>query len=62
MRSCVYNLEYNILDKIGRAKKTIHVGVFSSVEEVESVKSAIMLTAEEDISFNVFVVEDLFTR
>lgn len=62
MRSCVYNLEYSVLDKIGRAKKTLHVGVFSNVPAVEEAKSKIMLDAKEEISFNVHVVEDLFTR
>jgi hypothetical protein len=62
MRSCVYNLEYSVLDKIGRAKKSTHVGVFASVPAVEEAKAKIMRETKEEVSFNVYVIEDVFTR
>lgn len=59
----IYNLEYELLDKIGRAKKTSHVGVFSDLDKVEEVKQRILIAYSNDkIKFNVHLVQELFSR
>lgn len=59
MTSCIYNLEYNILDKLGRAKKTTHVGIFSNLELVEQAKTSILEKVDGKLSFNVHVIEKI---
>lgn len=54
---CVYNLEYSILDKIGRAKKTSHVGVFADIESVEKAKFKILDQVKDKLSFKVYVIQ-----
>lgn len=56
MIPCIYNLEYNILDKLGRAKKTTHVGIFSDLDRVEKAKEAIATKISDRLSFNVYVI------
>lgn len=58
----LYNLEYVLVDKLNRAKKKYHVGVFKSEEEVELAKSKILSTIESDenVSFNIFISENIF--
>lgn len=54
---CIYNLEYSILDKIGRAKKTSHVGIFADTESVEKAKTKILELVKDKLSFKVYVIE-----
>lgn len=55
----VYHLEYVITDKLGRAKHTKHVGVYSTIEQVEEVKQ-IILSTDSTVSFKVHIIEHLF--
>lgn len=57
----IYNLEYSILDKLGRAKSSRHVGLYRTEEEVEQAK----LKTEQDntdhkVSFQVYIIDDPF--
>jgi hypothetical protein len=58
----LYNLEYCVVDKLNRAKKKYHVGVFKSESEVEQAKSRVLSTIEGDdsITFNVYICENIF--
>ena len=58
----LYNLEYVITDKLDRAKKKFHVGVFKTEEEVELAKQEVSKNVEEGckILFNVYVSENIF--
>ena len=58
----LYNLEYVITDKLDRAKKKFHVGVFKTEEEVELAKQKVSKNVEEGckILFNVYVSENIF--
>ncbi len=52
----VYNLEMQIRDKMNRVKKTSHVGVFKTLEEIEVAKTKI-LEDKSNITFEVYPVE-----
>lgn len=57
----LFNLEYSILDKLGRAKSTRHVGVFKSESEVEQAKLKTQgLNATHKISFKVHFIDKYF--
>ena len=58
----LYNLEYVLVDKLNRAKKKHHVGVFKTEEEVEKAKSKILssISGDDNISFNVYISENIF--
>jgi len=58
----LYNLEYVIVDKLNRAKKKYHVGVYKSESEVEEAKKKILGSIEgnDSISFNVYISENIF--
>lgn len=58
--SILYNLEYSILDSIGRAKKAKHIGVFATEESMEVAKNKILSETNENVMFNVYVIENLF--
>lgn len=59
----VYNLEYELLDSIGRAKKTMHYGVFGTLEQLEEAKQSILKQQKESqVRFNVHVIENLFSK
>ena len=38
----VYNLEMQVRDKMNRIKKTSHVGVYSTLEEIEVAKTKVL--------------------
>lgn len=59
----VYNLEYSLLDSINRSTKTKHVGIFSSLEEVDKAKREIMQRENErGVRFEVYPIDNLFER
>lgn len=59
----IYNLEYSILDKLGRAKSKHHVGVFKTIEEVEKAKVDLQSTkTEHQLSFQVYIIDNIFTK
>ena len=52
----VFKLEYRILDKIGRTKKKLHVGYFSTEEKVDAAKKEIELEmVNKNIMFDIFI-------
>ena len=58
-----YNLEYRILDKLGRTKKTFHGGVFKSEEQIRAVKENIEhKNSKHKIAFDVYIIEDPFFK
>lgn len=59
--SVVYNLESKVIDKLGRAKKTEHVGVFDTMEKVEEAKRRI-LESNPGVIFEVYFCEHLFSK
>lgn len=58
----IYNLEYELLDSIGRAKKCSHHGIFATMDSVEEAKQTLIKQHGQAIRFNVYIIEDLFTR
>lgn len=52
----VYNLEKQVRDKKNRIKKTLHVGVYKTLEEIEVAKSKI-LEDNPNITFEVYPCE-----
>lgn len=59
----IYNLEYQLIDSIGRGKKALHVGVFENIEQVEKAKDQIVKQFNPvPVNFNVYIIEDLFSR
>jgi hypothetical protein len=52
----VYNLEMQVRDKKNRIKKTSHVGVYKTLDEIEVAKSKI-LEDNPNITFEVYPVE-----
>jgi hypothetical protein len=58
----LYNLEYVLVDKLNRAKKKYHVGVYKTEEDVEKAKSNVLKTIEGDdnVAFNVYISENMF--
>jgi hypothetical protein len=57
----VYNLEMQIRDKKNRIKKTSHVGVYSTLEEIENAKTK-MLEAKPNITFEVYPCEHILFK
>ena len=55
----VYNLEMQVRDKMNRLKKTSHVGVYSSIKDIEVAKSK-MLEINPDNTFDVHSIDHLF--
>jgi len=54
----MYNLEYRILDKLGRTKKTLNVGIFSTDEKLELAKTKVIEDNKEDmIAFDVYAID-----
>jgi len=54
----VYNLEMQVRDKMNRIKKTSHVGVFKTLEEIEVAKTKILVD-NPSITFEVHPVEHI---
>ena len=54
----VYNLEMQVRDKMNRIKKTSHVGVFKTLEEIEVAKTKI-LDDNPNITFEVYPCEHI---
>lgn len=54
----IFNLEYRILDKLERTKKTIHGGVFMCENSLEQAKQKILESIQnKKITFDVYVIE-----
>jgi hypothetical protein len=54
----VYNLEMQVRDKMNRIKKTSHVGVFKTLEEIEVAKTKILVD-NPSITFEVYPCEHI---
>ncbi len=54
----VYNLEMQVRDKMNRIKKTSHVGVFKTLEEIEVAKTKILVD-NPSITFEVHPCEHI---
>jgi hypothetical protein len=54
----VYNLEMQVRDKMNRIKKTSHVGVYSTLEEIEVAKSKV-LADNPNVTFEVYPCEHI---
>jgi len=54
----VYNLEMQVRDKMNRLKKTSHVGVYSTLEEIEVAKTKV-LDDNPNITFEVYSCEHI---
>lgn len=54
----VYNLEMQVRDKMNRIKKTSHVGVFKTLEEIEVAKTKILVD-NPNITFEVYPCEHI---
>ena len=54
----VYNLEMQVRDKMNRIKKTSHVGVYSTLEEIEVAKTKV-LDDNPNITFEVYPCEHI---
>ena len=55
----VYNLEMQVRDKMNRLKKTSHVGVYNSIENIEAAKSK-MLEINPENTFDVHSIDYFF--
>ena len=58
----VFNLEYSVVDVLGRAKTSAHVGVFGSLEELEVAKKKIIDENDKNVTFEVYPVEHIFSE
>ena len=54
----VYNLEVQVRDKMNRIKKTSHVGVYLTLEEIEVAKSKV-LADNPNATFEVYPCEHI---
>ena len=54
----VYNLEMQIRDKMNRIKKTSHVGVYSTLEDIEIAKIK-TLASNPNVTFEVYPCEHI---
>ena len=54
----VYNLEARVLDKLGRVKKSIHIGVYDSIEAVEVAKLGYS-QSNPGSTFEVYICEHI---
>ena len=55
----VYNLEMQVRDKMNRLKKTSHIGVYDSIENIEVAKGK-MLEINPENTFDVHSIDYLF--
>lgn len=60
----MFNLEYRILDKLGRTKQTKHGGLFLSEEKLEEFKQQILLQEKnKKVAFDVYILsKPIFTK
>ena len=54
----VYNLEMQVRDKMNRIKKTSHVGVYSTLENIEIAKTK-TLASNPNVTFEVYPCEHI---
>jgi hypothetical protein len=54
----VYNLEMQVRDKMNRIKKTSHVGVYITLEEIEVAKTKV-LDDNPNVTFEVYPCEHI---
>ncbi len=54
----VYNLEMQVRDKMNRLKKTSHVGVYLTLEEIEVAKSKV-LADNPNVTFEIYSCEHI---
>lgn len=55
----MYNLEYRILDKLGRTKKTLHGGVFLLETSLDFAKDRILSKyPKHKIAFDVYILDE----
>ena len=54
----VYNLEMQVRDKMNRLKKTSHVGVYSTLEEIEVAKTKVLVD-NPNVTFEVYPCEHI---
>lgn len=55
----LYNVEYRILDRLGRTKSTKHIGVFNNEKKVEEVKSSILKNVSfSKVAFDIYAIPD----
>lgn len=59
----IFNLEYNILDKLSRARKTIKGGFYATEEKLAAAKKRIEEeNTGHNISFNVYIISQPILR
>lgn len=58
----VYNLEYSVVDSIGRTQKFNHSGVYATLEDVDKAKLELIKRVGDKITFNVYTIENLFEK
>lgn len=58
----VYNLEYSVVDSIGRAQKYMHKGVYATLEDVSNAKQEVIKQVGDKAVFNVYPIENLFEK
>lgn len=60
----MFNLEYRILDKLGRTKQTKHGGIFFSEKKLEEFKQKVLLEEKnKKIAFDVYILSlPLFSK
>ena len=61
----IYNLEYYVLNKLGRRRRGTdgHVGVFETLTEVEIAKQQLQLKyPQQSFEFNIYLIEQLFHK
>lgn len=51
----IYNLEYKLLDKLGRVRETHHGGVYSTMEGVDNAKNNLLQQFPSNVSFEVYI-------
>ena len=54
----IYNLEMQVRDKMNRIKKTSHVGIYSTLEEIEVAKTKV-LDDNPNVTFEVYPCEHI---
>lgn len=59
----MYNLEYRVLDKLGRTKKTLWGGMFKGLNELEDGKQSILNKNKKlHIAFDVYIIDKHWTH
>jgi hypothetical protein len=53
----LYNLEYRILDKLGRTKKTLWGGLFATQEALAGKQNEV-LSKYKKVAFDVYIIEE----